>query len=416
MRAGTTEAPRRDASGGWRGRLFNLALCAASGLFCLLAVEGILRVVSPPDPVFVREHPAFGFANIANKRGYWHRETERPVLVEINSKMLRDVERPYAKPADTTRVLMLGDSYIGAFNTPFDKIASRQLEGGLRASLGSERIEVVNAGTQGWGTAQELLYFRDEGRRYQADVVVLNFFLGNDFWNNYTRTAAPTKPSFSVENGELRFHPAALAGKSVTRLRDSVLAKSALARVIRRGPLPQLLGFDEAMVRLGLVSGEANPSVDDGVTRDMLEVTCLLVESLAREVAAAGGRLFVHLIPAPRDLVEFLPAPVRPEPSRNEEAARIRRALGDGLVACLERREIPTVFAWQRMLEDTRQGRLLFAEGIGHWTTEGNRRAAEDLQRALLPVVRGLVAARHLVPRPSAAGVAATQPPVSGDR
>lgn len=412
-----TEAPRRNASGGGRGRLFNLALCAASGLFCLLAVEGILRVFYPPEPVFVQEHPVFGFANIAGKRGHWLRETASPVLVEINSKMLRDVERPYTKPPGATRILMLGDSYVGAFNTPFDEIASRRLEAMLRASLVSDGIEVVNAGTQGWGTAQELLYFREEGRRYQADLVVLNFFLGNDFWNNYTGAAAPTKPSFSVENGELRFHPPTVAAESVTWLRDSVLAKSALARVIRRGPLPELLGFDEAIVRLGLVSGEANRTVDERATRDMLEVTCLLVESLAREVDAEGARLFVHLIPAPRALFYFLPPELRPEvPEEHPEAGALRRTLEEGLRTCLAGQRVPTVFPWERMVEDSRQGRLLFVDGLGHWTAEGNRRAAQEVHRAILPSVREIVAARGSGAPGAAAGAVAAQLPGATDR
>jgi hypothetical protein len=329
--------------------------------------------------------------------------------------MLRDVERPYAKSPGTTRILMLGDSFLGAFNTPFDEIASRQLEGMLRASLGSGQIEVVTAGTQGWGTAQELLFFREEGRRYEPDLVVLNFFLGNDFSNNHAETAAPTKPRFSVVNGELRFHPPVVS-ESVSRLRDSLLAKSALANLIRRGPLFDLLGVHRSMARLGLVSSDGSQSLGDETLRAMGEVTCLLVEQLDREVEEAGAQLFVHLIPEPRELVEFLPARLRPELRHNEEADRMRRALADGLVACLERRAVPTVFAWERMLEDTRQGRLLFVEGIGHWTTEGNLRAAQDLHDALLPSIRRLAVARGREAAGPGTGPVAAQLPASEGR
>ena len=371
-----------------RGRwLANLGLLAVSAAVSLVAVEIILRVLYPSEPVFVQEHPELGFANIPGKVGYWVRETDEPVRVEINSKMLRDLERPYEKPIGAFRILMLGDSFIGAFNVAFERIASRQLEGLLRDELGRDGIEVINAGTQGWGAAQELVFWRTEGVRYQPDVVVLNFFLGNDFRNSYAETAAPTKPRFSVEEGRLVFHPPA-TDRSVSLLRDSVLARSALARTIRRGPLIEALGLHRRMASAGLVSSDGAQVLDEETMGRMIDVSCLLLERMDLEVRETGADFLVHVIPGGVDLLGFLPPDARPEHRQAPEAARTRRIFREGLLSCLEEHAIPAVFEWDRMVEDTRQGILLFADGVGHWTSKGNRRAAEDLTRALLPVVR----------------------------
>ncbi len=42
-------------------------------------------------------------------------------------------------------------------------------------------VEVLNTGVSGWGTDQQYLYFKSEGHLYQPDVVVLAFYVLNDF-------------------------------------------------------------------------------------------------------------------------------------------------------------------------------------------------------------------------------------------
>jgi hypothetical protein len=44
---------------------------------------------------------------------------------------------------------------------------------------------VINAGHFGLGTVQEYLYYTAEGRRYDPDLVLLGFYVGNDVLDNY---------------------------------------------------------------------------------------------------------------------------------------------------------------------------------------------------------------------------------------
>lgn len=378
----------------WKLRLWRAGLVAISFLLSLLLVEVVFRILDPPEPVFIREHPHFGFAHIPSKQGYWQRETESPVLVEINSQGLRDVERPYQRPPGAVRVMMLGDSMVAAFNTPFEQIASRQLEVLLRDSLDYDGIEVINAGTQSWGTAQELIFFREEGVRYDPDLVVLHFFAGNDFVNNYVGTAAPTKPSFSVEGEELRLHQPKRSPAMIF-LRDHVLAKSAIARTIRRSSLFQGQRMTQGAARLGLVATDGGTIANEERAAQMLEITSLLIDRLAAEVERTGARFIVYLIRPGTELWEHLPPELRPDRHSEPREDELRRWLVGELVTFLEARGISHIDAWERMVRDSREGKLLFVGGrSGHWSPEGNRRVAEDVHRAILPLVRDLVEQR----------------------
>lgn len=384
-------AQNPPATGRGKARAFRLALVALSLGLSLLAAEAIFRALDPPEPVFVREDPRFGFANIPNKSGYWQRETETPVLVEINSKGLRDKERPYEKPPGTVRVMMLGDSMVAAFNTPFAEIASSRLEVMLRDSLGVDRIDVINAATQSWGTAQELLFWREEGHRYDPDVVVLHFYTGNDFSNNYAGTAAASKPSFYIEEGELRLRPPQVS-PWLLLIRDRFLARSALIRRLRYSPLiVRNPAVKQATARLGLVASDGGALWTKDLAKQMLAVTQLLIVDLAEEVERQGGRFYVYLIPSATDLWRFLPPELHPGGQIPPGEEELRRSLVVRMTEFLEDRGISCIDEWERMVEDSRKGRLLFYHGRGHWSREGNRRAAEDVHRAILPTVRDLV-------------------------
>ena len=58
-------------------------------------------------------------------------------------------------------------------------------------------VEVINTSVDNWGTDQQLVYYREEGRRFEADLVLLAFCMCNDVINNYPGFAYQNKPSFN---------------------------------------------------------------------------------------------------------------------------------------------------------------------------------------------------------------------------
>lgn len=129
----------------------------------------------------------------------------------FNSKGLRDVERAYEKPADVTRILVLGDSFVEALQVSLTEAFCQRLEQRLNAPEGGgRRHEVINTGVQGWGTAQQFLYLKDEGMKYDPDVVILAFFANDITTNTYelesllfTERSARQRPYLVKRDGRL---------------------------------------------------------------------------------------------------------------------------------------------------------------------------------------------------------------------
>ncbi|MGB0579989.1 MAG: SGNH/GDSL hydrolase family protein [Limisphaerales bacterium] len=102
--------------------------------------------------------------------------------LSINSKGLRDREYPYEKPAGVKRILVLGDSFAWGYGVGDEHIFTEVLEEKLAG--GEQKWDVINAGVSGYGTDQEYLFLKNEGLKYQPDVVLLAFYLRNDPVNN----------------------------------------------------------------------------------------------------------------------------------------------------------------------------------------------------------------------------------------
>lgn len=117
--------------------------------------------------------------------GEWKGEGES--FVRVNSEGLRDREHTKAKPPNTLRVAVLGDSFTEAIHVPVEQTFWSKLErklGNCDAVKGRKNVEVLNFGVQGYGTAQQLIMLRKKVWDYNPDIVVLAFYIGNDVINN----------------------------------------------------------------------------------------------------------------------------------------------------------------------------------------------------------------------------------------
>jgi hypothetical protein len=141
---------------------------------------------------------------------------------KINSHGYRDRERTMLKPLDTYRLAVLGDSYTEArqvsMETTFTSLAEQALNG--RACFPGRRIEVLNFGVPGYGTGQQLLQLRERVWQFDPDMIVLQFYAGNDIYNNYRRlnTSGPDlAPYFLMRNGTLELDESFRRGRAFSR-------------------------------------------------------------------------------------------------------------------------------------------------------------------------------------------------------
>ena len=107
---------------------------------------------------------------------------EATVSVTYNSGGWHDIEHSVVKPDGVFRILVLGDSFMEAYSVELQDAFHSRIEE-LARTAGRE-TEVINLGVASYGTLQEYMVFRDIGRLYEPDLVLLGFFVTNDVMNN----------------------------------------------------------------------------------------------------------------------------------------------------------------------------------------------------------------------------------------
>ena len=151
-----------------------------------------------PPPVLNQPDPDTGWskkpgASITRRVG-----TER-IHFDINQHGLRDDEGVGpAKEPNTYRVLMLGDSFVLGYTVNRQDLFVDQLEGWWKSE--DRRVDVVNAGTEGWSTDQEVAWFLKNGQTYKPDLVLLFPYENDIYWNGQASYATGVaKPLFPLE-------------------------------------------------------------------------------------------------------------------------------------------------------------------------------------------------------------------------
>lgn len=184
-----------------RGRrlLGGLVLAAFGAVMALLVLELGVRMLHLVPDRFWRPDPLLGTALVPGASGWWTQEEhEFFVPVKINDAGRRDLDRGVDKPADALRILLLGDSFVEALQVPIEQTFARRLEQRLGAALGRP-VEVVSMGVSGYGTASEYLWYREVGRRFHPDVVLLSFYPGNDVRNNSPTLEPTLRPVYGAD-------------------------------------------------------------------------------------------------------------------------------------------------------------------------------------------------------------------------
>jgi hypothetical protein len=172
---------------------------------CLLLSEVGLRIIDPKIPTgsYWQIDDTIGRKGRPHAEGWWTYEGES--YIKFNSAGFRDLERKVEKPANTFRVAVLGDSFTEAINVSLEETYPKILEQMLREcpSYQEKNIEVLNFGISNLGTGQQMLVLDQIASSYSPDLVVLQFFSGNDFRNNYPLTDDSQRPYFSIDNNKL---------------------------------------------------------------------------------------------------------------------------------------------------------------------------------------------------------------------
>ncbi|HUG67339.1 MAG TPA: SGNH/GDSL hydrolase family protein [Pirellulaceae bacterium] len=363
-----------------------LLLVAFGFALGLLLAEVVLRLagIAPPSPyqpdrvLGSRLKPHFAGWNVK----------EGKVFFRTNSAGFRDREHAKKKPNDTIRIAILGDSYCEAVQVELDEtfwaVCERKLNE-CELSTG-KKIEVLNSGVSGYGTAQELLMLRHHLWDYDPDIIVLAFLTGNDIRNN-SRELEPDslKPFFQLVGNDLvlddSFNQQPFFTSRWIRFKNHLIDRSRLLTLlyrIRHG----------GQAAESVVSGGFEPGLDDFIYAepttpaqlDAWRITESLIEQLHAEVNAKGAKL----------VIATLTNGIQVHPDRSVRDA-FAASLGqtdlgypDRRISSLaDRMGCRSIVLFDRMASYAEEHDVFLhgfentALGTGHWNAAGHRVAGE---------------------------------------
>ncbi|HLL76902.1 MAG TPA: SGNH/GDSL hydrolase family protein [Pyrinomonadaceae bacterium] len=423
---------RQNVTRNWsrrKRRVVRLTLLLLSVAFALAVCEVALRLTDYSFVTFYTTDDERGFRLRPGARGVYRKEGES--YVEINSAGLRDREHAREKPAGTLRIAVVGDSYAEALQVPVDQafwaVAERKLNEECDA-LAGRRVEVLNFGVSGYGTAQELITVRRHVFDYSPDVVLLAFTTNNDVTDNLrTFKRSDEMPYFVLRDGRLTLDDSfrdtrsfrlrkSLPSRAGAWLRDNsrvlqavnhahyafknYLARRRAARQ-QQQQAPRQTHTPAAATSANSAAAQTAPppanvgdlGIDNLIYREPLDATweeawrvteALLVE-MREEVGRRGARFVVATLSnGPQ---------VLPDPAARDNFARRFGATDlfypDLRVRALGERRGFTVFNLAPELQAYAERRRLYLHGFGadigngHWNADGHRAAGELLARKL---------------------------------
>ena len=170
--------------------------------FCL--VEGVARVLMPewgPRTAHITSFwqfdSTYGWSHVKGLQGVFPMDGQK-TTVSINSKGFRGPEVQYEPRVGMQRVVVLGDSFVWGFGVEYKDTFQATLQRAF------DSVEVIGLGVSGYSTDQELILYRNEGRKYRADLVI-QVVAGNDLPSNLSTEEylIYSKPAFVVSDGKL---------------------------------------------------------------------------------------------------------------------------------------------------------------------------------------------------------------------
>jgi lysophospholipase L1-like esterase len=366
-----------------------LGLAAVTTCLVFLAAEVALRLLLPlqVDVPHLRVYPQGFYTWYPGARFTYHNLAgviPSSAEIRINDDGLRGGPIPASGPEDQLRVLVLGDSFTAGVQLPEAEIFTTRLGEQLQQSR-SGGVVVMNAGFNGAGTAQQLLYLIYRGLDLEPDIVVLQA-TDNDLDDNLAQSGLSLGPDGLTASRRAVDPPVWLA--SALRVRDWLGNRSLVFylgyRSIKR--LSARVGTPVVAAAYGASGAAATSSEGDAGAR--------LFAALAGEIVDAandvGAPVVLFSIPDALHLS-----------AEGERSAAAWRLLQERLRASSASRH-DRVDVREALLAAQGRGEQAYLAGDGHLGPPGHRAVADVLGGAIL----ALAGAREPVAQGARAQVA----------
>jgi len=356
----------------------------------VLLFEILLRLVGFSAPIWYQPDSHVGAVLRPGVEGWF--KSEGRAYVRISSAGLRDREHSIEKPEGVFRLAVLGDSFAEAMQVDAKDAFWSLLEEKLTqcAYQPGKRIEVINFGVSGFGTAQEYLMLESVAIRYRPDLVLLQFMNGNDVTDNSTAlNAERMRPYFLLDRRRGLVLDASFVATKVFQRQSSALMGFVRSVADHSRVLQLIRAFTKMAV---FPRASADTAIEPGLKPEVLAAprdsswkdAWTVTERLILAMSEYLGRRGVPLV------VVTTPFAIQVHPDRQvREAEQAKLGIPDlfypdrRIEAYARKRGItviPLTYEMQRLAES---GRIYFhgfpntRMGIGHWNEDGHRVAAE---------------------------------------
>jgi hypothetical protein len=367
----------------------NAALAIAVLILSLFVADRALPLFIPVTKATLESDPLLGLKGRPEVSTIWAREVARPLPLHLNRYGFHDYERTITKRPGTFRIISLGDSFVEAYQVPLQENFSQLLEQNLNRDAidldgrGPRHIEVDNQGIHGYGLGVYYLYVEHRIDAWSPDLLLLCFFLGNDFVDNYYPFATRIVPRFRLLDGSLRYY--APQQTFTTWVRDHVLAHSNLASALTL-PIKSHPALLKMARNNGLVSFSTGAELSAQERGEILGIARLQLRKIKKHLAAHHCALFVLVIPDPMRVQEIAAGQADNEITRTD--LRDRVFLEQGLLNILETEGILHEYPLDLFVNEVRRGHHIYLADAGHLTTNGHRQIAQILEPQLRLIIK----------------------------
>jgi len=363
----------------------NFALICTTLLFILIVLEIGTRIftdIIPPlnvsDPVIGKRYQA-SFETTA-----FVPEAQREIHMRFNSVGFRGPERPYAKPEGVRRIAVLGDSMIASLAVDEQDTLVSRLEALLGADPGGQ-WEVMNFGVSGSSPAQELVLYRELVSRFDPDIVIVGFYVGNDLADNCACLSNRRRIYFDFdENGKFQQLPLSQKRETVSRF----LNRYSRFYVWQKGAVRKLRVKASTSLRRFPPGAWVYSREEPEDVAHAWRITEATIETFSHEVASRGGEFIFVTIPSAEQVYEDRlesVAMIDEEKTKHFDAdypdQRIEGICSKLGVSCI------SMLAEFREAAPGRSSKIreewLFHNGNGHFNERGNELAALAVHRFL---------------------------------
>ena len=160
-----------------RKNRLNFLLFLSSTLACLILLELFLRLPMqmPYSCILYEKDDALSFKTKPNLN-ITFRTKEYEALYTTNNDGIREyTQKKFNKAKGQQRILTIGDSFTFGIGLNKEDTFQEKLKEKLYTIL-KKKVEVINAGTSGYGAAQSFEFLKMNIKGYDPDIVIFSFY------------------------------------------------------------------------------------------------------------------------------------------------------------------------------------------------------------------------------------------------